>query len=121
MNFILRTCITAVAIGMAFYVVPGFRIESNVWETIAVLAIIMGLVNATVKPILKFLTCPLILLTLGFGVLIINTLMFMLSANIADFFGYSVTVSGFAAAFMAALVVSIVNVVLIRLIEDKED
>ncbi len=120
-NFIVHTLVMTVAIAIAFYVVPGFTIDGDLWETITVLAIIMGVVNAVVRPILKFFTFPLIILTLGFGVLILNTLMFMLSANLAGQIGYNVIVSGFGAAFMAALVVSLVNMFVMGLIQKEED
>ncbi|MBE9508496.1 MAG: phage holin family protein, partial [Chloroflexi bacterium] len=83
---------------------------------------ILGLVNAIVRPLLKFLTCPLIILTLGLFVLIVNGLTLWLSAWIANQFGIGFYVDGFGPAFLGALIVSVVTVILSALVkEDKED
>ena len=80
---------------------------------------ILGLVNALVRPVLKILTCPLILLTLGLFTLVINGFTFWLSARIANWLGIGFYVDGFWPAFWGALIVSIVSVILSALV--KED
>ena len=60
------------ALFLAAFLIPGIRVEGNAWIAYAVMAVILGLVNAIVRPILKLLTCPLIVLTLGLFVLVIN-------------------------------------------------
>ena len=73
---ILRWGVNAVAIWVAFRFVPGVTpVELSV-EAVIVNALIFGLVNAFIRPLMKFMSCPLIILTLGLGTLLINTLMF---------------------------------------------
>ena len=107
---ILRWGVNAVAIWVAFRFVPGVTpVELSV-EAVIVNALIFGLVNAFIRPLMKFMSCPLIILTLGLGTLLINTLMFVLTGYIGRFIGYGFLVDGFAAALKGALVVSLVSV-----------
>ncbi len=77
------------------------------------MAIILGLVNAVIRPVLKLLSCPLIILTLGFFVLVINGITLWLASAIAvRWFHVGFYVDGFWAAFLGALIVSIVSVIL---------
>ena len=76
-----------------------------------VLAVIFGLLNALVKPLLKLLTCPFILLTLGLFTLLINTGLFYLTGWLGQQFDYGFYVSGFWAAFLGAIVVSIIGMI----------
>ena len=80
---------------------------------------IFGFVNALFRPLLKFLTCPLIILTLGLFVLLINTLLFWLSGLIGQYFGMGFTVDGFWPAFLGSLVVSLVSMVLTLAVRDE--
>lgn len=112
-RFVVRWLINVVAIWVAFWLVPGIDPVSradSVWVTISVVALIFGLLNATIAPILKFLTCPLIILTLGLGTLVINALMFWLTGVVGQQFGYGFTVEGPLTAFIGALVVSLVSI-----------
>jgi putative membrane protein len=78
--------------------------------------------NALVRPILKLLTCPLILLTLGLFILIINAAMLGLTAAMVETFGINFRVAGFWSAFFGAIVISIVSAALNLLIgNDGED
>lgn len=123
MKLIIRWAITILALFLAAFLIPGIRVEGNAWIAFAVMAVILGLVNATVRPILKLLTCPLILLTLGLFVLVINGVTLWLSAWIAtQLYPAAVfVVDGFASAFWGALIVSIVTVILsVTVKEDKE-
>ena len=107
---ILRWGVNAVAIWVAFRFVPGVTpVELSV-EAVIVNALIFGLVNAFIRPLMKFMSCPLIILTLGLGTLLINTLMFVLTGYIGRFIGYGFLFDGFAAALKGALVVSLVSV-----------
>ena len=109
-GLILRWGVNAVAIWVAFRVVPGITPVDNSVEAVIVNALIFGLVNAFIRPLLKFLSCPLIIHTLGLGALLVNTVMFALAGLIGRYFGYGFRVDGFEAAFMGALVVSLVSV-----------
>lgn len=123
MKMILRWLINAFAIYIALRIVPGIHLQSGfgeVWPSILLLALILGLVNALLRPLVVFLTCPLIILTLGLGTLLINTLMFVLTGWIGKQFGWGFTVDGFLPAFLGALVVSVVSLVLSIFIRDGD-
>jgi putative membrane protein len=126
MRLLIRWFINAVALAAAAYIVPMFIprgitiVGEPAWLTVAVTALIFGLVNALLRPLLKLLTCPLIILTLGLFTLIINGLMLWLSSWIARQFGVGFDVAGFWPAFWGALVISIVSFVL-SLIFREED
>jgi putative membrane protein len=101
--------------------VPGIELNSNLneqWLAIILLALVFGLLNALVRPIIMTLTCPLIILTLGLGTLLINTLLFYLTGLIGSQFGWGFTVRDFWSAFLGALVVSIVSIALNLLLKD---
>ncbi len=117
-RFILRWIINAVAIFLAIRFVPGISFQSG-WLGIIWLALIFGLVNAFVRPLLKIMTCPLIILTLGLFTLLINTFLFWLTGQIGQAFGIVITINGFWPAFLGALVVSIVSVVLTLVLKDE--
>lgn len=122
MKLVLRWVITSLALFVAALIVPGIRVEGNAWYVYAAMAVILGLVNAIVRPLLKFLTCPLILLTLGLFLLVINGLSLWLAAEIAQrWFNVGYYVDSFWAAFFGALIVSVVSVVLSVFIKDDKD
>jgi putative membrane protein len=118
-RMILRWAINAIAIWVAVTFVPGINEAQTGWLPILGLALIFGLVNALLRPLLTLLTCPLIILTLGLGTLLINTLLFWLTGLIGNRFGIGFTVEGFWPAFLGALVVSVVSVALTLLIKDE--
>ncbi len=117
-RFILRWAINAVAIFLAIRFVPGIILESG-WVTVIWLALILGLVNAFLRPLLKLLTCPLILLTLGLFALLINTFLFWLTAQIGQIVGIHIIINGFWPAFLGGLVVSVVSVVMSLILRDE--
>ena len=120
MKLLIRWLVTSVSLVVAAWLVPGIRVEREAWTVFAAMALILGLVNATVRPLLKLLSCPFIILTLGFFVLIINGLtMWMASAIAVRWFHVGYYIDGFVPAFLGALVVSIVSVVLTALIGDE--
>jgi putative membrane protein len=124
MKLLVRWVIAALALFVAAWLVPGITVDGNGWVIYAVMAVILGLVNAIVRPLLKFLTCPLILLTLGLFVLVINALTLLLASSIAvNWFHVGFYVDGFWSAFLGALIVSIVTVILSALVreDDKTD
>ena len=119
MRFLIRLLINAVALAAAERLIDGITYTGD-WLWLIVVALIFGLVNATIGPLLKLLTCPLIVLTLGLFTLVINGLMLQLTAWLAKFFDISFVVSDFWAAFLGALVISIVSFVLSLLLGDLE-
>jgi putative membrane protein len=118
-RLLIRWAINAVAIWVAIRYVPGIRPTQNSLEAIVVIALIFGLVNAIIRPIVALLTCPLIILTLGLGTLLINTLMFWLAGAIGRQFGYGFRVDGFWPAFLGALVVSLVSMLLSAVVGER--
>src|SRR5512140_1018679 len=110
-KFILRWAINAVAIWLAIRFVPGITLQSG-WVSVIWLALIFGLVNALLGPLLKLLTCPLIILTLGLFTLLIDTFLFWLTGQIGQFFGIGITMNGFWPAFLGGVVSTVVSVVL---------
>lgn len=117
-RFLFRLLINAVAIFLAIRIVPGIAMQTSNWIAIIVLALIFGLVNALVAPILKFLTCPFILLTLGLFTLVINTFLFWLTGQIGSWFGYGYS-AGLIPSFLGALVVAVVNMILSAIFKDE--
>ena len=111
MNFLLRLVVNAAALWVATRLVPGVSYEGGALPFVVV-ALIFGFINATLRPVTKLLTCPLILLTLGLFALIVNGLMLWLTSSIADSLGLGFHVAGFWPAFWGALVVSIVSTLL---------
>lgn len=120
-KLLLRWLVNALALFAAAQVVPGIEIDGNGWVVYAVVAIIFGLINALIRPLLKMLTCPLITLTLGLFTLVINALMLLLTSWIGTVIGYRFYIDGFWPAFWGGLVVSVVSVVLNLVIQDEED
>lgn len=116
-NFVLRFMITAVALWSAAYIVGGINIINNV-PNLLYTAAIFGLVNALIKPVLKFVTCPLQLITLGAFTFVINALMLLLTSRITS---SGFTVDGFWPAFLGGLIVSVVSTALTMwLIDDPK-
>ena len=94
--------------------------QSTNWLSFIWLALIFGLLNALLRPLLKLLTCPLIFLTLGLFTLVINTFLFWLAGVVGTNFGVGFTVAGFWPAFLGGLIVSVVSVVLTLIFKDDK-
>ena len=117
-KFFFRWAINAVALYVAVLVVPGIDLRGS-WTDVLWLALIIGLLNALVRPLLKFLTCPLIILTLGLFTICINTIMLLLTSRIAQGFGIGLSVDGFWTAVLGSLVISIVSIVMSVIFRDE--
>ena len=109
--FIVRFLITAAALWLAVALVPGIS-HDGTWLELLGVALVFGLVNALVRPLIKLLTCPLIILTLGVFLLVLNALMLWLTAELSGALGLGFHVAGFWSAFWGALLISIVSAVL---------
>ena len=112
-GFLIRTAISAVALAVTAWLIVGIRYDSL--GALLLAAVIFGLVNAFIKPVLAFVTCPLILLTLGLFTLVINALMMGLTSWVAEQIGVGFHVDSFRDAFFGAIIVSIVSWVLTQL------
>ncbi|HEV2150690.1 MAG TPA: phage holin family protein [Longimicrobiaceae bacterium] len=119
MNLLLRWLASAAAVWVATRLVPGIRVEGGI-ETLLVVALILGLANALVRPLLKFFACGLIVLTLGLFLLVINAAMLLLVEVLANALGYGFTVDGFGAALLGSIVISVVSYVLSLLFTDDD-
>ena len=117
-KFFFRWAINAVALYVAVLVVPGIDLRGS-WTGILWLALIIGLLNALVRPLLKFLTCPLIILTLGLFTLVINTGMLLLTRTIGQSLGIGLAVDGFWSALLGSLVMSLVSIVMSVIFRDE--
>jgi len=102
-NFFLTWALAAIALAITAYIVPGLTIAT--WQAAAVGAIVMGLVNAIVKPILTLLTLPLTILSLGLFLLVVNAI----SLALVGYFTPGFTVAGFFPALFGSIVLSLVS------------
>ena len=119
-KFILRWIINAVALYLAIFLLDGRGVDfTGNWVSIIWLALIFGLVNAFLGPLLKLLTCPLIILTLGLFTILINTFLFWLTGWIGQSFNLGLTINGFWPAFLGGLIMSVVSVVLSMILRDE--
>ena len=122
MKLIIRWVVSTLALFVAAYLIPGIRVEDpNAWMVYAMMALILGLVNAVIRPLLKLLSCPLIILTLGVFVLVINGASFLLAARIAEAFGVGFYVDGFWSALLGALIVSVISVFFNIFLKDRNE
>ncbi len=119
-KFILRWAINAIALYLAILIIPGIDLKSGL-VAIIWLALIFGFINALFRPLLQFLTCPLIMLTLGLFTLVINTFLFWLTSVIGQSFGLALVISDpvWWNAFLGGLVVSIVSVIMTLILKDE--
>jgi putative membrane protein len=117
-RFLVRLVINAVALYAAVALIPGIRPETDNWISYIWLALIFGIINAILRPILVVVGCPFLILTLGLGGLLINTLLFYLAGLIGQSFGVGFSVDGFVPAFLGALIVSIIGFALSSVLRD---
>jgi putative membrane protein len=107
-KLILRWLAAAVAVAAATYFLPGIRLTGGV-EQLLLVAVILGFVNALVRPIIKWLSCGIIFLTLGLFLLVINAGLLFLAAWIAQRVGIGFYVDDFMAAFWGSIIISVVS------------
>jgi putative membrane protein len=118
MKFLLRLLINAAALWVATLIVPGVSHTGSAISLLAV-ALVFGLLNALLHPLLTLLSCPLLILTLGLFTLVINAVILWLTSAVSESFGIGFHVNGFVAAFLGALVVSIVSILLSLFVRDR--
>ncbi len=117
MRFLLRLLVNAAALWVATRIVPGVTHSGSEVSLFAV-ALVFGLLNALLRPLLAFLSCPLLILTLGLFTLVINAFILWLTSALSGSLGIGFHVDGFWAAFLGALVVSIVSILLSIFVRD---
>lgn len=118
-RILLRLLINAIALWVAVELVPGIYAESPL--TILIVALIFGVINAIIRPVIAFFTCPMILLTLGLFIFVINAAMLWFTAWVAGRLdlGFGIE-GGFWPAFWGALIISLVSFVISLLIKDED-
>ncbi len=123
--FVVRVLVIAVALWVTTLIVPGIDNSAGTTGTrigtLIGVALIFGLVNAVLKPLIKFFGGCLYLITLGLIGLVVNALLFELVGWLASRLGLPFTVSGFWAAFWGAIVVAVVGALLHFVIPDRVD
>jgi putative membrane protein len=115
MRFLLRTLLNGIAIIVSAWFIPGVQLTGIVPALFA--GVLLGFVNALVRPILLLLTLPFTLITLGLFIFVVNAICFALTAALVPGFD----ISGFFAAFFGAIVVSLVSWVLNALLADDTE
>ncbi|NES14454.1 MULTISPECIES: phage holin family protein [Micromonospora] len=113
MGFLIRLVITAIALWITTLIVPGVAVTgrngANTALTLLAVALIFGVVNAVLKPVIKVFGCVFYLLTLGLFALVVNALLFLLTDWIARQLNLPFHVDGFWAAFWGAIVMAVVS------------
>ncbi|EMF52578.1 MULTISPECIES: phage holin family protein [Streptomyces] len=124
MNFLVKTIANAGALAVAVWLLDKITLtgDSTGKEvgTLLLVALVFGLVNAVVKPLVKLLTLPLFILTLGLFTLVVNALMLMLTSWLADVVDLSFHVEGFWTAVLGGLIISIVSWALSLVLPDGD-
>jgi putative membrane protein len=120
MRFVIRLLVNAAALWAATRIVTGVTYSGALLPFLGV-ALVFGIVNAFIRPLLKFVTFPLIIVTFGIFALVVNGLMLWLTSSLSATLGLGFHVSGFKAAFWGALIVSIVSMLLGMFIRDSEE
>lgn len=124
MRFVIRILATAVALWVATLVVDGITVTTtSAWDgafTLLAVALIFGVVNAVLKPIIKIFGCLFYLLTLGLIAFVVNALLFLLTSWLAELLRLPFHVDGFWAAFWGAIIVSVVSWAINVIVPDRE-
>ena len=120
MRFLLRLIVTAAALWVTVRFVPGIEYRGN-WLGLVIVALVFGVVNAFIRPILFLLTCPLVLATLGLFVFVLNGLMLWLTSMFATGLGIDFQVLGIVPAILGALCVGIVSTILNIFVGDPKE
>ena len=124
MRFLVWVVVNALALAAAAWLIDGISVSGDSTEdrviTLVLVALIFGVINAVVAPILKLLSLPFILLTLGLFLIVINAAMLMLTSWISGEVGLGFDVAGFWTAVIGAIVVTIATWILEAVLPDKD-
>ena len=123
MNFLIRWIVTAVAVGVAVWIVPGIQsVGPNATIATVALALIFSLINVSLKPLLQILSLPITILTLGIFYIVVNALLLMLAAWAANgIFGSGIVITDFWSAFFGSIIISIVSAIVNGLIGNDDN
>jgi putative membrane protein len=120
MHFITRLLVNAVALWVAIRFVPGISFDGD-WVHLFAVALVFGVLNAVLRPILFVLTLPFLIVTLGLFTFVLNAFMLWLTSATSDLFGLRFHVDGFAAAFLGALVITVVSFALSLIVGPRHE
>lgn len=122
MRLLIRWIIIAASLVVAVWLIPGIRIEdTTAWIAVAVMAVVLGLVNAVIRPILAFLSCGCIVATMGLFMLVINALTLWLASWISvNWLDIGFVVDGFWPALFGGIVIGLVSFVLSIFLVDSD-
>lgn len=124
-GFLIRLVITAIALWVTTLIVPGVDVTgrngANTALTLLVVALIFGVVNAVLKPVIKVVGCVFYLLTLGLFALVVNALLFLLTDRLARALDLPFRVDGFWAAFWGAIVMAVVTWLISIAVPDRRE
>ena len=112
-NFLIRLLVNALALAAAAWLLDGIQMSGGFLDVLLV-ALVFGLLNAVLKPILLFFSIPLLVVTLGLFALVVNALLLMITARLLDDFA----VSGFWTAVLGSIVISLVTMILGSALKD---
>jgi putative membrane protein len=112
-NFLIRLFVNALALAAAAWLLDGIQMSGGFLDVLLV-ALVFGLLNAVLKPILLFFSIPLLVVTLGLFALVVNALLLMITARLLDDFA----VSGFWTAVLGSIVISLVTMILGSVLKD---
>jgi putative membrane protein len=107
-HLLIRWLVTALALWVAVALLPGLHFDRGI-EELLIVAAIFGVVNAVVRPILTLLSCPLVVLTLGLFLLVINGLMLVLTGWISRTYGLGFHVDGLFSAILGGIIIGLVS------------
>lgn len=122
MRFLLWVVVNAFALAVAAGLVRGIRVTGATTQdqvvTLVVVALIFGVVNAVVAPVIKLLSLPFIILTLGLFLIVVNALMLLLTSWLSEQIGFGFVVNGFFTAVIGAVVITLATWVLELVLPD---
>lgn len=116
-NLIVRTAANALGVWLGVALVDGLVWDGR-WQSMLLIVLVLGLVNALVRPIARLLSLPLVILTLGLFILVVNAFMLQIVVWVT---GDALVSDGFGSTFLAALVISIVSWIVTALLGDGDD
>lgn len=125
MRFVTWLLTNAAAVAVATWLLDGIALRGERWQDeigpLLAVALVLGLVTVFVQPVVKLLSLPFIVLTIGLFLLVINALMLLLTARITDVFDLGFTVDGFWTALLGALVITLVTGFIDIAVVDEDD
>ena len=124
MRFLIWVAVNALALAAAIALLDGIRVTGDTTQdqvlTLILVALVFGVVNAIISPVVKLLSLPFIILTLGLFLFVVNALMLLLTEWISQAFGLGFHVDGFWTAVLGAIVITIATWVLELVLPERD-